>query len=298
MGETVFEATHIGYLEIAGKKLRCAVLSNGKRIITQTALFDAFDRPRKGEKRLENLPSIIGAKNLEKFVDAELIEKSQEIKYRHTNGTVAGGYDADVIPLICELYIQAKDDNELHPSQENQYIKSMILIRALAKVGITALIDEATGYQYDRDSQELQKLLEAYISQDLMKWQKRFPMTYYREIYRLYNWPFDPSSTKHTQYVGVFTNDYVYDLFPDEVMDEIKRKNPVVKKGDKVFRKHKFHQFFTSDIGVPQLDSHLNQLLPVMKLSDNIQEFKKNFNRVFAEQIELKRKQAEEDKQA
>jgi hypothetical protein len=47
----VFEATHRGYLNIAGTEIPCAVLKNGKRIISQTGLFRAFDRPRKGEKR-------------------------------------------------------------------------------------------------------------------------------------------------------------------------------------------------------------------------------------------------------
>jgi len=44
----IFEATHTGYLEIVGSnKIYCAVLKNGKRVISQTALFKAFDRPRK-----------------------------------------------------------------------------------------------------------------------------------------------------------------------------------------------------------------------------------------------------------
>ena len=57
----VFECTHKGDLMLGDTSIACAVLNNGKRIITQTALFDAFNRPRKGEKRLDGLPSIVGA---------------------------------------------------------------------------------------------------------------------------------------------------------------------------------------------------------------------------------------------
>jgi len=94
----VIEATHRGYLNIAGTEIPCAVLSNGKRIISQTGLFQAFDRPRKGEKRQEGLPSIIGAANLLPYVTNELREKCQAIHYFHTNGTTAAGYDAELIP--------------------------------------------------------------------------------------------------------------------------------------------------------------------------------------------------------
>ncbi|PHC83057.1 hypothetical protein COF42_25315 [Bacillus wiedmannii] len=281
----IFGATHRGYLTIADKKIPCAVLENGKRIISQTGLFDAFDRPRKGEKRIEQLPSIVGAKNLLPFVTDELIEKSQTIYYKHTNGKRAQGYDAEVIPIICELYIDAAESGELHSSQEKLANRAMILIRALAKVGITALIDEATGYQYDRESQELQRLLETYIAKDLMKWQSRFPNQYYKEIYRLYGWEYNPSTTKRPQYIGNFTNKYVYDLFPEEVMDEIKKRNPVVKGRNTSYRRNKNFQYLTTDIGLPQLDNHISKLLGVMKLSDNINHFKRNFERAFEEEL-------------
>lgn len=35
----------------------------------------------------------------------------------------------------------------------------MILIRSLPKVGIAALIDEATGYQYDRENTGASKII-------------------------------------------------------------------------------------------------------------------------------------------
>jgi len=44
-----------------------------------------------------------------------------------------------------------------------------ILIRALAKVSIIALVDEATGYQRVRGEFELQKMLKAYISEETLE---------------------------------------------------------------------------------------------------------------------------------
>lgn len=217
----ILKVTHRGYLNILDKKIACAVLENGQRVISQTSLFDSFDRPRKGEKRIDKLPSVIGAKNLLPYITEELYEKSEVIYYYHTNGRIAQGYNAEIIPLICELYIEAYNTKILKISQIKLYERSLLLIRALAKVGITALIDEATGYQHDRQAQVLQDLLKAYISEDLLKWQKRFPNKFYKEIFRLYGWVYDENSSKRPGWVGTFTKKYIYDLFPEEVIKEI-----------------------------------------------------------------------------
>ena len=282
----VFECTHKGDLVIGEKSIACAVLSNGKRIITQTALFDAFDRPRKGEKRLEGLPSIVGAKNLVPFITDELREKAEPIHYYMQNGKATAGYDAELIPLVCELYLLANDEGMLLDSQEKMVLQASILIRSLAKVGITALIDEATGYQYDRENNALQEILKAYIAEDFLKWQARFPRKYYQELYRLYDWDYNPLSMKHPKYLGRFTNEYVYDHLPEGVLKELRQKNPKNDKGNRVKR---HHQFLTGDIGIPHLEKHITKLITIMELSDNADQFKENFTRVFKniEQMKL-----------
>lgn len=277
----IFEATHRGKLTIGDIDVNCAVLENGRRIISQSGLFEVFDRPPHGAKRIEGLPAVVTAKTLEKFVTPELREKAKPIIYRHTNGKSAKGYDATLIPEICELYLQARDEGKITSTQEKIVKKAEIIIRALAKVGIAALIDEATGYQYDRERQELSKLLEAYISEDLMKWQRRFPLEYYEEIYRLYGLSSNPSSKNKPQFIGQFTNTYVYNYFPTEIIDHIKKTNPKIQKGNKTYRRYKNFQFLSDDIGIIQLDKHLNRLIPVMQLSENIDDFKQNFDKIF-----------------
>jgi hypothetical protein len=283
----VFEATHRGFLEVAGSKIPCAVLKNGKRIISQTGLFGAFDRPRKGEKRQEGLPSIIGAANLLPYVTDELREKCKAIHYFHTNGTVAVGYDAVLIPLVCNLYLEADQANPrlLVASQQKIVERAKILVRALAKVGITALIDEATGYQYDRERNELQLLLSKYIAEEFLPWTSRFPKEYYQEIFRLYCWDYDPLSLKRTPFIGKFTNEFVYNEMSPEVLEELRKKNPIIENGR---RKRKHHQHLTLEIGVPHLDRHLTKLITVMQLSDSIDDFRENFKRAFKKTNQLK----------
>ena len=279
------KATHRGYITIDKKEIPCAILENKKRIISQTGLFQSFDRPRKGEVRQEGLPSIIGANNLMKFITGEVLEKCKPIPYFHTNGKIAYGYDAEIIPLICEIYLKASDDGTIHFSQEKLVIRAQIIIRALARVGITALIDEATGYQYDREKDELQKLLAAYIAEDYLKWQRRFPRKFYQEVFRLLNWPYNPLSIKRPAYLGKFTNKYVYRQMPKGVLEELGKKNPVVNKG---YREKRHHQYLTENVGIPHLDRHLTKLITVMELSNNIGEFEENFKRVFNNMNQMK----------
>ena len=45
-----------------------------------------------------------------------------------------------------------------------------------AKVGLIALVDEATGYQYEREEDALQMKLKLYLqSEEIRKWEPTFP---------------------------------------------------------------------------------------------------------------------------
>lgn len=61
---------------------------------------------------------------------------------------------------------------------------------ALAKVGVVALVDEATGYQTVRQRDELQRLLSKYIAEELQPWAKRFPDEFYTQMFRLRGWDY------------------------------------------------------------------------------------------------------------
>ncbi len=285
------EIVSSGHLEIGEISLYCFVTKTGKRLITASDVFRAVGRTRRGESRVEGYPPFIGARNIVPFIDDDFRGLMQPVKYRATNGKISEAYDATVIPRVADLYIEAHDRGVLSQAQEAVYERSLVIIRSLAKVGIAALVDEATGYQYNREAQALQKLLSAYISEDLLKWQAHFPREFYEEIYRLYGISdkFDPMNTKHPQWIGSFTNKYVYGVFPNEVMDEIRKRNPLKMSAKKVvYRGHKHFQHLTESVGLPQLDKHLSKLIGVMMLSNNMNDFNTNFVKVFANELERK----------
>jgi hypothetical protein len=105
------------------------------------------------------------------------------------NGKILHGYKADALADICELMLKARELGLLKTARQHIIAAQCeILMRAFARVGITALIDEATGFQYTRDKEALQAIVARYIRKELAAWVKRFPDEFYKEIYRLRLW--------------------------------------------------------------------------------------------------------------
>ncbi len=199
------------------------------------------------------------------------------IMYRpKSGGRTAHGVEATLLPKICNALLSLYDRNVLYPSQEAVAIQAGLLVRGLADVGITALVDEATGYQEIRPKDELRRLLEAYVAPEFLPWTKRFPNDFYRELFRLRGWAYDPLSVKRPKLVGYLTENIVYKRLPEGVLDELKKLNPKDETGR---RKKRHHQFLTDDIGNPHLEKHVASAITLMKISATYKGFKKHLDK-------------------
>ena len=144
-------------------------------------------------------------------------------------------------------------------------------------IGITALIDEATGFQRDRAKDALAKILEQYIAKELRGWTSTFPVDFYEQIFRLHNWWFDPKNLKRPSVIGHYTNDFVYARLAPGVLDELRARTPMVDGR----RKNKLFQWLTGDVGDPRLRAHLDGIVRLMRGSDSWEEFKQFANRFY-----------------
>ncbi len=149
--------------------------------------------------------------------------------------------------MVCDVYLEARNAHKLDPKQRSVARAAEILVRGLARVGIVALVDEATGFQEVRARDELQRILEAYVQAEFRPWLKMFPDDFFREIYRLQGWEYRPGTSKRTPYVGKLVNKYVYEQLPTGVLDELRRLNPKNERGNPS-RRH--HQFLTEGTGI------------------------------------------------
>jgi hypothetical protein len=81
-----------------------------------------------------------------------------------------------------------------------------MLTRGLARVGIIALVDEATGYQDQRAKTALRDIFDAFLRKELAAWVQRFPEEFYREIFRLRGWGWKGMKVNRPQVVAYYTS--------------------------------------------------------------------------------------------
>lgn len=271
------DATHEGDLEVAGMKLPVAVTSDGTRLMISRAFMTALGRPWKGSYARTELPNFIAAKNLLPFISSELYEVLDPVEFVNKRGQRAQGYRAELLPLVCDVYLDARKAGDvLTESQEKVAAQAEILIRGFARVGIVALVDEATGYQRDRATDALAKILEQFIAKELQPWVKTFPDEFYEQLFRLRDLEFPKDTVKRPQYFGYLTNDIIYKRLAPGVLDELKKTEPKTPSGK---RKGTIQQRLTPDLGHPKLREHLASVTTIMALSDDYKDFMAKLDR-------------------
>lgn len=280
-GRAVLQATHQGQLVIGDMHIECAVLDDKTRVLSQGTVLTALGRaPTMGRREItEGRPPFLSAANLRPFIPRELSDIYEPVQYRSSgNSSRAVGYRAEILPMVCEVYLDARNEGVLLHNQQATARAAEVLIRGLARVGIIALVDEATGYQEVRARQELQKILELYVQAEFRPWVSTFPDEFFREIYRLQGWEFRPGTSKRTPYVGKLIKHYIYEQLPSGVLEELERVNPRNERGN---RPRKHHQHLTTSTGNAHLDRQISTVTTLMRIARNRHEFEELFDRAF-----------------
>jgi hypothetical protein len=125
-------ATHAGPLRLGDATIQSAVLSDKRRVLTQSDVMRALGRARQAKGRSYydgdvNLPAFLTAKNLKPFVPNELYVTSSQIEFRRVGGGKAYGYPAELLPKICGVFIDADEANKLGAHQKHIAAKARIL---------------------------------------------------------------------------------------------------------------------------------------------------------------------------
>lgn len=265
------KATHTGQLAINLIDLQCFVLDDGRRVISGRGLTAAIGMKGRGD----GVSRVAEHKLIKAYGDSALIAAIENpIKFlgKSPKGIAepSDGYEAKVLQEVCEALLTARDNNLLTTPQDKRYaMQADILMRGFARVGIIALIDEATGYQKDRDKQALAKILEAFVAKEIQPWLKTFPDDYYSELFRLYGIAYPPVGNPSWRpgFIGHITNNVVYDRIAPGLLPELKRL------ANKEERKARLHQHLSQEIGHPKLQSHMGSIVTLLKLSRSSEEF-------------------------
>jgi hypothetical protein len=178
-----------GDFPIGDKVFSAAVLANGKRLLNQSSFLIALGRsrtPKAGTgvlSTVDGMPFFLQAEILKPFISEDLLQSTTPIFFRSKAGKKLVGYEAELLPMVAEVYLKMRDqykkNNKPIPKQYAHIIEACdIVMRGLARVGIIALVDEATGYQEIRDRFALQKILDKYLTDEWAKWTNTFPDEY------------------------------------------------------------------------------------------------------------------------
>lgn len=257
-------------LRIGDVEIQCYVLDDGRRVISQRGFQSGIDiSSGGGALRLLRMMAFFESKGIDCRGLTSRI--NNPIKFV-AQGAMAHGYEANDLADMCDVILDARKAGVLSPQRLHMADRCEMLVRSFARVGITALVDEATGYQYSRTREELQRLLERYLSKELARWQPTFDADFYKHMFRLKEWKYDPSTSRRPFHAARLTVDLVYNRIHPDLLKELKQSRAEWEQSGKK-KGGKLHQFLTTGEGHPRLRQHLEGVIVAMKLSKTWGEF-------------------------
>lgn len=253
----------------------CYVLDDESRVISQRGFFESLGLRNSGTA----LERLIKHTRLDQYLNPEVLKELRNpVRMRQPRGgPSAYSFDGPLLIDVCNAILTSFENGGVDKAYTPVAVRAHVIVRAVAKVGIVALIDEATGYEKKRAANSLAEILEAFIAKELQPWVKTFPDEYYSELFRLRNMPFPSGTVKRPQFFGHLTNDIIYRRLAPGVLEELKRVAPKNAKGR---RSNKLFQMLSASWGYRKLLEHMGAVITMMQLSTKYEDFKKTLDRL------------------
>lgn len=266
-------ANYKGELNLLDIAVPCYVLSNGQRVIGRTSATELLS----GIKGGGALELYLGAKALEPFVNKDLVlEGMVPFRLPEVEGlkTAVKGLPSDLLIELCQGLMRALEASfnprsphqKLTARQQQIAVRAGLFVSACAKVGLEALIDEATGFQYDRAQDALQVKLKAYLEDEMRKWEKTFPDELWIEFGRLTGWK--GAVSQRPKYWGRLVMELVYEYLDADVAQWLKENAPARRHGQN------YHQWLSSQYGLKKLIEHIWMLIGVARTCGSMTELR------------------------
>ncbi len=279
-------ATHEGELNIGGIRFQAAVIQYGGevvRVIGQTEFMNAVGMYYSGyiakqhrdasEEGSAVLPIFLAQKAIKPFIPSALDPlQFTPISYRSMGGSVSKGIPAKAIPELCKIWIKAKNAGVLKPKQFAIAQVFETIYDGLADIGITGLVDEATGYQYARPRRDLEEQLRRFLADSLRSWVQTFPAEYFKQLCRLRGVELR-DDMRLPQYFGKLTNNLVYRRIAPGLLKRLKDRREELKG-----KNSKLHSILSEDVGLRALLVHLGTVVGLMKVNSTYEAFEKQLD--------------------
>ncbi len=271
-----------GTLNIIGLEVPCYVLDDGQKIIGRTSATELLT----GIKGGGALEKYIAVKALEPFINKDMmLERFVPFRLLEVEGLekAVKGLPADLMIEVCQGFVAALqssfDPSSPHPRLTDRQIqmamKASAFLSACAKVGLEALIDEATGYQYERAEDALQVKLRAFIADELRGWEKTFPDELWVEFGRLTGWKGNLHS--RPKWWGKLVIEMIYDTLEPPIAEYLRNNKPPPGIH--------WHRQLTENIGVRALVSRCYEIIGMAKECRDMRELRDKVARHYGRSV-------------
>ncbi|MBI5838354.1 MAG: hypothetical protein HZB25_14035 [Candidatus Eisenbacteria bacterium] len=254
-----------GKLLVGHLQIECHVLSDGTRIFA----------PAEASAPVHGVPGLVNLRTLLARVppSPERPGAVPEVTFMVPGGqSPSRGYEASYLVEVAAAYVDARDEGRLKADQESLAKHADAITRSLARLGIVAQIDAATGFEQVRLKRMLQLELQAFIARDLQEWALTFPEEFWSELARLEGIRYAPRSRplRWGSYVMLF----VYDAIDQDVQSRLKVSRPDLHvRAD--------HLRWLEEFSKEHLNRHLRKVAETMSQCRNLAEFQSKMDRVF-----------------
>lgn len=264
-------ATHWGDLPIGDTSLPCYILSTGERVFSLKGAVVGLIKTEGGQ-----LAEYIKVKNIKPYLSSDLTPAENDnipalIKFdTGVKGIAkyAWGLPVEKFMDLCVAYSKAADNEKLTDRQKEIAINANRFLRSCAKVGIIALVDEVTGFQYERAKDSLQLKLKVFLAEEMREWEKTFPDQLWVEFARLTKW--QGGIHRRPKYWGKLVMELVYGYLDKDVADWLRKNAPKPNNGQN------YHQWLSAQYGLKKLIEHLWMLIGMASACETIQQLKEN----------------------
>lgn len=259
----------------------CYVLDDERRILASSEMMGAMGMSQ-GDSLLAGLnqSGILTTKDrVRQYVFDDVGERIRRpVHFITPTGARSEGYEAKLLVDVCEAVIVASASQALWKHHLPIVQSCEAIIQSLAGLDIGAMVDRTTGYHEVRTRDALHRILDAHFAPEIGTWAKRFPDGFFREMFRLREWDYDPGSVSRPGMVAEFIQTYVFEQLTPRIIEELQSKGP---GDDKERKKVRYHQALPDDVGHPHLERQITATVTLMRASDNLAEFKRLFARAF-----------------
>nr|WP_286674417.1 P63C domain-containing protein [Clostridium sp. VAP52] len=273
-----------GVLEIFND-LPCYVLDDGQRVFRLSNLTKSLRDKEHGK-----FGNYLASSNIIKYLPERLRPLTDENHDRTPQGVIEfefnekieKGYNSEDFMDVCSAFVTANLNNEKLSEAQQEIVKNANkFVLSTAKIGIVALIDEATGYQNVRHSKELQLKMKYFLVEDdnAREWEKIFPDDLWFEFGRLTNWK--GSLKKRPKYWGKLVKELIYNLLDKDIAEYLYKNKPPRYNGH-----IKYHQWLNEGYGTKELTQHIWQIIGMAKTCENMKELKQLTSQKFNKDID------------